>query len=86
MIVIKVELHSAVTRQVTELARMQISNTGAGTATKASYAGAVFRGRSTAELDRKAVQREGRVEDYPRQRVHVWHLVAAMLLKMGYAR
>jgi hypothetical protein len=31
------------------------------------------------------VTREGDVKDYPRQSIHVWHLVARALLAMGYA-
>ena len=41
---------------------------------------------SKAALDSGVVQRRGRVTGYPRQSLHIWHLVARMLVSMGYAR
>ena len=58
MIVVKVELHSAITGQISELARMHICNIG-GTATKGDYHSAALRGRSKADLDRRIPQRSG---------------------------
>lgn len=84
MIVIRVELHSAITRQVTELGRMTICNDGKGTAERGTYLGKVLRGRSRAALDRGEVQRSGTVTNYPRKSSHVWNLVAQMLRDMGY--
>lgn len=84
MIVVRVELWSARTGERTELARMRISNDGAGTPRVADYFGATHRGRSAAVLDRGVVQRSGVVEGFPRQSLHVWHLVARMLAAMGY--
>lgn len=83
MIIVRVELHSAVTRNVTELARMEIANTGTGTGTRGDYTGRTLRGRQGA-LDQGLTQREAQVLNYPRQAIHVWHLVARMLLAMGY--
>lgn len=84
MIVVRVELHSAITGQVSELARMHICNIG-GTATKGDYSCTTLRGRSKADLDRRTSQRTGFVRKYPRLAIHVWHLVARSLVVMGYA-
>jgi hypothetical protein len=84
MIVIRVELHSAITRQVTEIARMRIRNAG-GTKALARYAVETLRGRSREQLNRGECQRSGEVKDYPRLRIHVWHLVARALIAMNYA-
>lgn len=84
MIVIRVELHSSITRKVTELARMRIVNIG-GTVESGHYHAETLRGRSRQDLDRGQVQRSGQVRDYPRQRIHVWHLVARALIAMNYA-
>lgn len=84
MIVVRVELHSAVTGQVTELARMHICNEG-GTATKGDYGVETLRGRDKTALDKRSVQRSGKVTSYPRLSIHVWHLVARALVAMGYA-
>jgi hypothetical protein len=84
MIVVRVELHSAITRKVTEIARMQIRNAG-GTKEIGDYSVETLRGRSRAGLDQRVCQRGGRVENYPRLRIHVWHLVARALIAMRYA-
>lgn len=84
MIVVKVELHSAITGQISELARMHICNIG-GTHTKGDYSCTTLRGRSKADLDRRVSQRSGFVRKYPRLAIHVWHLVARSLVTMGYA-
>ena len=86
MIVVRVELHSAITREVTELARMHIANDGTGTATRCNYHAAVFRGRSREALDKQQIQRSGAIADWPRQQLHVWNLVATLLAAMGYQR
>lgn len=84
MIVVKVELHSAVTGRISELARMHIANVG-GTSTKGDYHCETLRGRSKADLDKRVQQRVGNVMNYPRLSIHVWHLVARALVGMGYA-
>ena len=90
MIVVRVELHSAVTGQVTELARAIIANTGEGTATVGNYKAWTLFGRDRVALDgaqrTNKMQRAGQVLKYPRQRLHVWHLVADALRGMGYGR
>lgn len=84
MIVVRVELKSAITGLTTELARMHICNVG-GTQTKGDYECTTLFGRSKDELDKGRKQRNGRVVNYPRLSVHVWHLVARALMSMGYA-
>jgi hypothetical protein len=87
MIVVRVELHSAITGQVTELARMNICNEG-GTNDVAQYGGYVARGRDKAALDRsvqaRSWQHTGTLTDWHRHRHHVWNLVLSMLLACGY--
>jgi hypothetical protein len=84
MIVVKVELHSAITGRISEIARMNICNIG-GTHTKGDYHCETLRGRSKADLDKRVQQRTGNVMNYPRLSIHVWHLVARALVGMGYA-
>jgi hypothetical protein len=89
MIVVKVELWSAVTGDVQELARMTIDNIG-GTAQLGDYRTRTLRGRSAEDLHRAmiagTVQREGRVLKHHRLREHVWNLVAKALSGMGYGQ
>lgn len=84
MIIVRVELHSAITGQVTEIARAQICNIG-GTSTKGDYHVTSFCGRDKATLDKRQGQRSGHVLGYPRMSIYVWHLVARGLIAMGYA-
>jgi hypothetical protein len=85
MIVVRVELWSAVTGAKTELARMHIANQGTGTATLGDYEGKTFRGRDAAALDKEIVSHSATLEKFPRTAKHVWNLVARMLTAMGYA-
>jgi hypothetical protein len=76
MIVVKVELHSARTGKVTELARMHISNNGRKTAIDPDL------GDYRVETLRKgseAVQRSAMVINWPRNSKHVWLLVKKAL-------
>jgi hypothetical protein len=85
MIRIRVELIAASTGQVTELARMYIVNDGTGDDPHVgNYDVEVLRGRSAEQLDRRTVQKLGKVRNYPRLRYHVWHLVALALHGMEY--
>lgn len=84
MIVVHVNLNSAVTRRVTELGRIHITNDGTGSWEIGHYDGKSFRGRRAEALDRQIVQRRGRVTGFRRNDRHVWSLVAAMLKEMGY--
>lgn len=92
MIVIRVELWSAVSGQKSELARMVIDNIG-GTTNLGDYRCRTLRGRSEDALDRALLtmsstgtQREGRVLGHARLREHVWNLVAKALIGMGYGQ
>ena len=83
MIIVRVELHSAITHKVTEIARMRIANIG-GTRTLGHYFAETYRGRSAEALSEGARQRSGTIRDYPRLSIHVWHLVARALIAMKY--
>jgi len=83
MIVVRVELHSAVTGRVTELARMFIWNVG-GSRERGEYDGATFIGRSKEQFKDGRVSRAGHIGDHPRLALHVWHLVTRMLQDMRY--
>jgi len=84
MIIIKVELWSAITGKTTELARMSIVNDGSGTNRYGNYIGTVYRGRSKEQLDKKSIMRQKFMQNWPRLDFHVWNLVAKMLKEMGY--
>lgn len=90
MIVVRVELWSAITGDKTELARMVIDNIG-GDQKRGDYRCRSLRGRSADALDKAmrkinagGVQREGQVWGHPRLREHVWNLVAKALSGLGY--
>lgn len=83
MIVVKVELHSAVTHKITELARMHICNIG-GTQEKGDYSVQTLRGRSTEDLDKLVPQRDGTVLSHSRLNDHVWYLVGKALGAVNY--
>jgi hypothetical protein len=84
MLVIRVELHSAITRQITEIARMHIINDGSGIGSMGHYDVKAFRGRTDRDLDKHNVNRSARVMNYPREKLHVWNLVARALERLGY--
>lgn len=84
MIIIKVELLSAITGKTTELARMHIINDGTGDTHKRNYKGISFRGRNTESLNRGTAQKIAQVKNWPSQQFHVWNLVRAMLTNLGY--
>jgi hypothetical protein len=89
MIVVKVELWSAITGQHTEIARMIVDNIG-GTPESGDYRTRILWGQTAAAFDRTmskppmSVQREGRVTGHARLKEHVWNLVAKALSGMGY--
>ncbi len=87
MLVVRVELWSAVTSERSEIARMVIDNVG-GTTRIGDYRVRTCRGRSEADLQsamRKGVfTREGRVIGHRRLALHVWHLVGKALLALDY--
>lgn len=85
MIIVSVQLLSAITGKTTELARMEICNDGQHPNPKrGNYTVRTLRGRDTATLNKRSTQREGSVADYPRLAVHVWNLVARALAAMRY--
>ena len=87
MIVVRVELWSAVTGDVTEIARMTIDNIG-GTQQSGDYRVRTMRGRSAEALQKAmlagTISREAQVLSHPRLRDHVWSLVAKALIAMRY--
>lgn len=89
MIIVRVELVSAINGQTTELARMMIDNVG-GTQKVGNYRCRTYRGRSGEQLDKamlaNSVTREGKVEGHRRLDLHVWHLVGKALQAMGYGQ
>lgn len=84
MIVIKVELWSAVSGNVTELARMLVSNDGTGIPNNMHYDVEVLRGRSKTDLDRRTVLKRTKILNWPSERLHVWNLVNKALTQLGY--
>lgn len=89
MIIVRVELWSAVTGKVTEIARMQIDNIG-GTQSRGDYHCATMRGRDEAALHRAMIDKtyahEAEVRNHPRLAKHVWVLVTKALAALGYAK
>lgn len=89
MIVVKVELWSAVDGSHQELARMMIDNVG-GTNTIRDYEARTYRGRSARALHaamlNDSVTRRGKVKGHPALAQHVWNLVAKALKNMGYGK
>lgn len=83
MIVVRVELHSAVTGEVSEIARMHIANVG-GTGTRGDYDVKTLWGRKAEDFAARRVQRAGAVTGHARLHSHVWNLVAKGLTAMGY--
>lgn len=89
MIVVKIELHSAITGAVSEIGRMEICNDGSsenrqvghydGTAHESDFSGVVRR-----KPDFKVTTRRGRVTNYRRLDKPIWSLVARMLASMNY--
>lgn len=87
MIVVRVELWSAIDGSKTELARMHIANDGRATVQNprlGDYTGETFVGRTSADLAKGRVSKRGEVRGWRRHDFHIWNLVAAMLENMGY--
>jgi hypothetical protein len=87
MIVVRVELHSAINGRVTELARMEIANDGQASVenpNRGDYAVRTLRGRSREQLDKRSTQRSGFVRNHARLAEHVWNLVAKALKALKY--
>jgi hypothetical protein len=84
MIVVRVELWSVRTREKSELARLEICNDETGSSSLRNYIARTLRGRSAAQLNRREIQREASVKEWPSEAVHIWNLVATALTGMGY--
>lgn len=85
MIIIKVELHSANSGTITELARMKICNDGQSQNINfGNYIAQTFIGRSKFDLDTERENRHTIINHWPRKRLHVWNLVCKALRQMGY--
>ena len=72
MIVIRVELHSAITGKVTTLGKAVICNDGTGTRTRGNYTMAL------SGKDGKPMK-HAQITNWPRLSKHVWALIARML-------
>lgn len=81
MIVIKIELHSAITKQITVLGQMIITNSG-GTNKRGDYDVRVGAKKDAGDLGRifHNPLRNGSVKNYPRLSYNVWRLVLRALL------
>jgi hypothetical protein len=75
MLIVKIELHSAVTGEIKTLATGKIVNTGAGTPTQGNY---------RIELRDAAgrLWKTGSVENFPRKRLLAWDLLYRALEKL----
>lgn len=82
MLVVKIELWSAITGKTRELGRMYLANDGSSTDTaRGSYDVKVCRKGSTGYKGWGSIRtsRSGRVERYPRLSYNVWRLVSRAL-------
>lgn len=86
MLVVRVELHSAITGQVTELSKVVICNDGTSHDVRyGNYYGYVIR-KGGKLNNKKAILkgRRGEVKGHARLREPVWSLVAKVLKSLGY--
>jgi hypothetical protein len=86
MIVVRVELHSAITGIVTEIARCDIWNVASGDRDLGDYDCASYIGRSRTALGKRKTNRTGTVRGHARLRDHVLNLVAKALASMNYGK
>lgn len=77
MLVVKIELHSAITGEISEIGKMIIANTG-GTRECGDYRVAVSHKNDLNDLKKIWTEpcREGEVKSYPRLSYNVWRLVS----------
>ena len=75
MLIVKIELHSAVTGQVTTIATGKIVNTGTGSPTQGNY---------RIELQDAAGRKwkTGNIDGFPRKRLLAWDLLYRALEKL----
>ncbi len=96
MLVVKVELWSAITGKHTEIARAVIHNVGTNiSGSRGDYEGLTLKGRDEealhkamvkALMEQGPVSKRGEVKNHARRQEHVWVLVAKMLDAMGYVK
>ena len=90
MIVVKVELHSAISGQIMKIGEAVIYNDGTGTNAKGNYETRSFRAPNYFKRERggteKNVVRRARVERYDRVNAPVLELVSRALQAMGYGK
>lgn len=89
MIVVSVELWSAISGAKTQLARMHICNDGEASIENhrvGDYVGETFVGRDAETLAKGRVAKRGTIRKWRRLDYHVWNLVRHMLDTMGYSR
>lgn len=85
MIVVKIELWSAITHRISEIGRMYIANDGSGSAERGDYQAAVCK-RGTDKVPHPLdpagpkATRSGAIKDYPRLAYNVWRLIARACL------
>jgi hypothetical protein len=86
MIVVKVELHSAVTKKVSLLYQMIIANDGTNQDPARGNYDVVVGRKSQKTLRQIWAEgaRRGRVEEYPRQSAHMLNLVSRALTALGF--
>lgn len=80
MIIVTIELKSAITKKTTKLGELRIANEGH------NEDGSVcdYGGKIMTKPTFMKVTREGKVTGHRRNDLTVWHLVAKMLRNMGY--
>jgi hypothetical protein len=87
VIIVRVELLSAITGETTELARMHICNEG-GTRTRGDYGVYALTGRDKETLDASWLSNRfthtGKVKNHARLSEHAWNLVGKALNAAGY--
>lgn len=75
MLVVKIELHSAITGQVTTLATGKIVNTGTGSSDRGNY-------RVELRDAANRVWKTCHIKDFPRKRLLAWDLLYRVLRKL----
>lgn len=91
ILVVRVELHSAITGEISEIARMIIANDGGGTKERGNYWARAAKGTVAKDhMIPAAIMHDSRklrhveVKDYPRLSKHVWNLIARVLTAMEF--
>lgn len=88
MIVVKIELHSAITGKLTNLGSMIINNDGTGTNLRGNYRARMYKSSKRSVLNQHAQGhkpiRDVEIKDHPRESQPVQSLVLKALKAMGY--